>query len=144
MENSISRGTWLGLIQYLSELGYQHIYHHKERNHVLSKCFLFPLAGLKDDALGIGWDLLETERSLVEGAGIDGNCIGAAPDFPGCGAGTSLCKQIDNTTSTSGVGPENFKKTKFPFNSSTKDQGSWNKGKPSLPMANTIRFNMIR
>lgn len=123
MENSISRGTWLGLLQYLSELVYQHIYHHKERNHLLSKCFLFPLAGLKDDALGMGWDLLETERSLVEGAGIDGNGIGAAPDFPGCGAGTSLCKQIDNTTSTSGIGPENFKKNKISIQQRHKGSG---------------------
>jgi len=32
--------------------------------------------------------------------------------LPVCPAGISLCKQIDNTTSTSGVGPEIPKESK--------------------------------
>lgn len=75
--------------------------------HILSNSFLFPCllpVGLKDEALGIGCDLLEPEISLVEGAGPVGNRAGT-PIFPLCAAGKSLCKQIDNTISTFGVGP---------------------------------------
>lgn len=106
-----------------------------KRKHILSIFFLFPLVGLKDDPLGMGWDLLETERSLVEGAGTDGNCIGAVPDFAGCGVGMSLCKQIDNTTSTSGVGPENFKQQ---ISQSTPYMiTGWYSNKTSWPLTNT-------
>lgn len=78
----------------------------RQRKHILSISFLFPLVGLKDEPLRMGWDLLEPERSLVVGDGPDCNFVVAVPDFPGCDAvGMSLCKHIDNTTSTSGVGP---------------------------------------
>lgn len=56
-------------------------YSRKEgRLHVLSRSFLFPdclsLVGLKDEALGMGWALLEPERSLVLGAGPPDSCTG--------------------------------------------------------------------
>lgn len=55
----------------------------------------------------MGWALLEPETSLKLGAGPPDNCAGEVPDFPVYPAGISLCKQIDNTISTSGAGPEN-------------------------------------
>lgn len=73
--------------------------------YILFRSFLFPLclslAGLKDEPLGIGWDLLEPERSLVLETGPDANC--ESPVWP---VNALLCKQIDNTTSTSGDGPK--------------------------------------
>lgn len=69
------------------------------------------LFGLKEEALGTGWDFVEAERSLVVGAATDHNCVVAVPDFTLLvgAAGTSLCKQMDNTTSTFGVGPEDLR-----------------------------------
>jgi len=95
--------------------------------HILSDSFLFPycllLPGFKDTPLGTGWDLLEPESSLVAGAEPAGNCDGI-PVFPVCTcveipvfalwpAGRSLCKQIDSTISTFGVGPGKFKNIFF-------------------------------
>lgn len=90
----------------------QHEYSDKEgRLNILSRSFLFPdclsLVGLKDEPLRMGWALLEPETSLKLGAGPPDNCAGEVPDFPVYPAGISLCKQIDNTISTSGDGPEN-------------------------------------
>ncbi len=96
----------------------QHIHSDKEgKLNILSRSFLFPdclsLVGLKDEPLGMWWALLEPETSLKLGAGPPDNCIGEVPDFPVCAAGISLCKQIDNTMSTSGAGPEILKESKF-------------------------------
>ena len=77
-------------------------------NHSQSWPFRLPLLGLKDEALGTGWDLVEPERSLVVGPALDRNCVAAVPSFtfPVGAVGMLLCKQMDSTTSTFGVGPE--------------------------------------
>ena len=77
--------------------------------HILCRPFLFPipvclsLVGLKDEPLSMGWDLVEPERSLVLGTGPPAaDCCVETPAWP---VDMLLCKQIDNTISTSGDGP---------------------------------------
>lgn len=60
--------------------------------------FLFP------GCLSLGLNLLESERSLVDGAGPDCNGREAVPDFP-VAEGMLLCKHTDITKSASGEGP---------------------------------------
>lgn len=68
---------------------------------------------MKDEPLGMGWDLLEPERSLVLGTGPAANCV-ESPVWP---VDTLLCKQIDNTTSTSGDGPNRNRLTMISYES---------------------------
>lgn len=60
--------------------------------------FLFPVC------LSLDLNLLESEMSLVDGAGPDCNGKEAVPDFP-VAKGMLLCKHTDITKSASGVGP---------------------------------------
>lgn len=65
--------------------------------------FLFP------GCLSLGLNLLESERSLVDGAAPDSNGREAVPDFP-VAAGMLLCKHTDITKSASGEGPDRMQR----------------------------------